>query len=443
LFRDTIAAAVGAGGQGMIDTASRNWTAGVALAVLAFVPGAGAQSFGPQGAEFHVNSYTTDVQAYPSVAMAADGQFMVVWHSRGQDAAGGYGVFGQRFDAAGSPAGAEFQVNAYTTSNQLNPVVAAAGAGRFIVVWESNLQDGSGKGVFGQRYDATGAPLGATFRANSFTTGAQEQPAVAADSDGNFLVVWVSPGQDGSAHGIFGQIYDTAGNRFGAEFQVNTYTTGGQFGPAVATTGTHEFVVVWQSVDQDGDDRGVFGQRYDEAGTRRQGAEFRANTYTTRGQNKPAVAVDPAGRFTIAWEGTQVDGSYGILAQRYDAAGTPQGGEFPVNVFTTAAQSRPAIAAGASGDWLVVWRSFGGQDLSSTAAVGRRFDAAGLALGDEFVVNTYTTQSQSNPAVAADPSGRFVVAWHSRYQEGGAASSYGIYGQRFGPADLIFADGFE
>jgi hypothetical protein len=440
LFHDTIAAAVGAGGQGMIDTASRNWNVGV-LAALVFVPGAGAQSFGPQGAEFHVNSYTTDAQAYPAVAMAAEGHFIVVWHSRGQDAAGGYGVFGQRFDAAGSPAGAEFQVNAYTTSNQLLPAVAADGAGRFIVVWESNLQDRSSTGVFGQRYDAMGAPLGATFRANSFTTGRQDQPAVAADSAGNFLVVWVDAGQDGSAHGIFGQRYDAAGNRQGTEFLVNTYTTDGQIGPSVAATGTGQFVVVWESFDQDGSMRGVFGQRYDAAGNR-QGAEFRANTFTTSGQGTPAVAADPAGRFTIAWAGNLVDGSsYGIFAQRYDAAGTPQGGEFRVNAFTTSTQGSPAIAAGASGDLLVVWQSIG-QDLSSLAVVGRRFDAAGLALGDEFIVNTYTTQLQKVPAVAADPNGRFVVAWDSLYQEGTAAASSGIFGQRFGH-DLIFGDGFE
>jgi hypothetical protein len=54
--------------------------------------------------------------------------------------------------AQGDPLGPEFRVNTYTTSLQLYPWVSADPAGNFVVVWSSNLQDGSGLGVFGQRY---------------------------------------------------------------------------------------------------------------------------------------------------------------------------------------------------------------------------------------------------------------------------------------------------
>jgi large repetitive protein len=52
----------------------------------------------------------------------------------------------------GAPLGPEFQVNTYTTLEQWIASVAADGAGNFMVVWPSNGQDGSGQGVFGQRY---------------------------------------------------------------------------------------------------------------------------------------------------------------------------------------------------------------------------------------------------------------------------------------------------
>jgi len=42
-------------------------------------------------------------------------------------------------------------VNTYTTDGQSAPHVAAA-ALAFVVIWDSNLQDTSGSGVFGQRY---------------------------------------------------------------------------------------------------------------------------------------------------------------------------------------------------------------------------------------------------------------------------------------------------
>ena len=106
--------------------------------------------------------------------------------------------------------------------------MASDAAGNFVVVWESYGQDGSSYGVFGQRYASTGAPLGPEFRVNTYTTGYQHDPAVASDSSGNFVVVWTSDGQDGSGNGVFGQRYDSSGAPLGPEFRVNTYTTDAQ-----------------------------------------------------------------------------------------------------------------------------------------------------------------------------------------------------------------------
>jgi hypothetical protein len=85
--------------------------------------------------------------------------------------------------------------------------VAADSAGDFVVVWASYLQDGSGFGAFGQRYASTGAALGPEFRVNTYTTASQNGPIVAADPAGDFVVVWSSVGQDGSVVGVYGQRY--------------------------------------------------------------------------------------------------------------------------------------------------------------------------------------------------------------------------------------------
>jgi hypothetical protein len=45
-------------------------------------------------------------------------------------------------DAAGTPQGAEFQVNTYTTSYQENPSIGVGAFGGFIVAWDSG---GSGE----------------------------------------------------------------------------------------------------------------------------------------------------------------------------------------------------------------------------------------------------------------------------------------------------------
>ena len=219
-----------------------------------------APSGAPLGPEFRVNTYTTFSQSYPSIA-ASSGTFVVVWMSYSQDGSSD-GVFGQRYDSSGAALGSEFRINTYTTSSQGFASVAADGSGNFVVVWESITQDGSSSGIFGQRFASTGTPVGPEFRVNTFTTDAQFQRSLGSDGSGNFVVAWMSIGQDGSSAGVFGQRYAASGAPLGPEFRVNTFTTSYQFGASAAADPPGSFVVVWQSLGQDGSGMGIFGQRY-------------------------------------------------------------------------------------------------------------------------------------------------------------------------------------
>ena len=109
---------------------------------------------------------------------------------------------------------------------------------------------------------AWAGPVGPEFRVNSFRTGDQYGPSVAGMNDGGFVVTWNSERQDGSSFGVYGQRYDSAGNRVRKEFQVNTYTKKDQFDPSVAGLSDGGFVVTWGSHGQDGSLFGVYGQRY-------------------------------------------------------------------------------------------------------------------------------------------------------------------------------------
>jgi hypothetical protein len=179
----------------------------------------------------------------------------------------------------------------------------------------------------------------------------------------------------------------------GAEFRVNTFTTSAQDSPAIGTDADGDFVVVWRSQHLDGSRFGIYAQRYNAAGVA-QGAEFRVNTFTTDDQSTPAIGMDADGDFVVAWTSRYQDGSdYGIYAQRYNASGVAQGGEFPVNTFTTNRQTTPAIGMDVDGDFVVTWRS-DMQDGSFGGIYGQRYSASGVAQGDEFRVNTYTWNEQ-------------------------------------------------
>jgi hypothetical protein len=372
----------------------------------------------PAGAEFQVNTFTTSFQAAPQVTLGSGGGFVIAWTSFGEDGSG-YGVFGQRYDASGAPRGAEFLVNSYTTGNQWHLSVASDAAGNFAVVWQSEGQDGSSWGIFGQRLDASGTPRGGEFQVNSYTTSLQYHPSLASDAAGNFVVTWASQDQDGSGYGVFGQRYDASGARRGSEFQVNTYTTEYQYWPAVASDAAGNFVVVWQSRGQPG----IFGQRYDTSGLRR-GSEFQVNSFGFG----PGVACNAAGDCVVEWFSWNQDGSgFGVFAQRFDALGAPRGSEFQVNTYTTSDQYRASVTLDATGDFVVAWSSYGGQDGDGVFA--QRFDASGARRGSEFQVNTYTTGQQFTSSLVSDATGNFLLVWESAGQDGDHG---GVFGQRYG-----------
>ena len=192
----------------------------------------------------------------------------------------------------------EFRVNTYTTSYQDRPVVAKAGSGNFVVAWESYRQDGSFSGVFARSFNSDRGALGPAFRVNSYTSSYQSYPDVAADTAGNFVVVWQSYRQDGSYYGVFGQRYDTTPAALASEFRVNGYTNYDQNRTSVARGPAGKIVVVWQDASRDGDGLSVYGQRYDSAGVA-QGSAFRVNTYTTSSQGYPDIDADGTGNFVV------------------------------------------------------------------------------------------------------------------------------------------------
>jgi hypothetical protein len=394
----------------------------LAAATLFASPSASAQT--RAGSEFRVNTYTQGAQARPRAALLRGGGFVVAWQSDGQDG-GSYGVFAQRYQPSGAAAGAEIQVNAYVTGWQRWPEVEALPGGGFLVVWSGAGPGDPDEGIFARRYDGAGAARGAEFRVNTATAGTQYRPTTAVDPRGGFVVVWA--GQDGSAFGVFGQRYDASGAPLGGEFRVNTYTADWQYAPQVAMAADGRYLVAWSSFDQDGDSWGVYAQGFDPAGAP-VGGEFQVNTYTWWVQTQPRVAMDASGRSTIAWTSTQ-DGSFlAVVGQRFDAAGARVGGEFVVNTGTFDDQHWPDVAADPSGNLAAVWQT--GPFLSGTSDVfARRFDRSGAARGGDFRVPVTAVQRRLQQALGSDRAGNFVVAWTSIGQDG---SGYGVFAQRFG-----------
>jgi hypothetical protein len=365
----------------------------------------------PIGGELIANSYTTGNQNGAAVGMDSTGRFVIVWESTdGQDGSG-YGVYGQRYQADGSLIGGEFRVNFATGGNQRFPAVAMNSAGDFVAVY--NAPDGDNDGVIGQRFSASGDRLGDEFRVNVQTANYQGGASVAWSNSG-FVVVWASDQTSCCDTDIYARIYGSDGTAVTTELLVNTITSNGQRDPKVAVSPGGAFVVTWWSDDTDD----TFAQRFDASGSKL-GGQFMVNTYTTYAQIRPSVAVDGSGNFVIAWTssagfGFGQDGSLAaVIARRYAANGTPLTDEFRVNTVTNSYQGHPSVASDSAGNFLVAWTDAVPGD-QATAVSGQLYAASGSQMGGQFHINTYTTGGQRIPAVAgSSTTGHFVVAWES------------------------------
>jgi hypothetical protein len=118
--------------------------------------------------------------------MDAAGNFVVVWMSENQDSPGTRGIYGQRFDAAGTRIGGEFLVNTTILDNQDQPTVAMDSSGNFVVAW---WQDGASEGIYAQRYNSSGVRVGSEFAVNAGTGEEHDQPTAA-------MAISSSPGAD-------------------------------------------------------------------------------------------------------------------------------------------------------------------------------------------------------------------------------------------------------
>lgn len=210
----------------------------------------------------------------------------------------------------------EFRVNTTTAGDQSDSMVVANRLfDNFVITWTG--ADASGKGIYAQRYDSLGNAAGVEFRVNTTTANDQTESAIAIDRyNSNFVVVWTSNLQDASGRGIYGQRYSADGVAQGTEFRVNTTTTGDQTDATVAMDGAGEFYVLWADASNATNGLQVFGQQFDKFGVKKEG-QLTINSTTAGAQSRPSVSIDVYGRVTAVWSGAGTGDANGVINQRY------------------------------------------------------------------------------------------------------------------------------
>ncbi len=410
---------------------------------------------GKAGTEFLVNVTTTGFQDEPSITALSDGGFVMVWQARApaetpDDGESGdtRGVFGRRFDANGTVLGSEFQINTFTKNDQDTPVVAGLTGGGFVVVWESGEQKpvtdtiDYDDDITMRLYAADGTALGAdllvnSWRGNDSGSDDQDDPDVAALTDGGFVIVWESDEQDaGTTDGIYAQRFNVAGTKVGSEFRVNTTTADDQREPRIVGLTDGGFVVTWVSDEQAGSiDNDIYAQRYTAAGSP-VGGEFLVNQTIIADQVTPFLGAMSDGGFIVTWTTENADDTSDVYFRRYNGAGTAITAETQVNSGTDGTEQ--SVSALRDGGFVIIFEAPNGVDSNGTGVFGQRYNAQSTKVGDAFQVNSLTAGNQDSPVVGPLAGGGFLVTWEGPPDS--IDTDDNVYGQRFLPFAIAVTD---
>jgi len=283
------------------------------------------------------------VTSSPAVAMKANGQFVIAWTKVDSSP---FAVFYRRYDASGTLSGDVTQVSPSEHFVTSSPSVAMDANGNFVIAWTK--VGSSPFAVFFQRYDASGTLSGDVTQVSPPKHLVTSSPSVAMDANGNFVIAWTKVGSSPLA--VFSRRYDASGTLSADVTRVSPEGHSVTAPPTVAMAADGAFVVAWNEVGSTFD---AFAQLYTASSKPVNSAFIVNESGVVRSDSDPdpgrepeapvAVAMNANGNFTVVW--TEVGSEFSVFARRFDADGDPSGSQFKVSLDGMFVTAPPTVAA--------------------------------------------------------------------------------------------------
>jgi hypothetical protein len=244
------------------------------------------------GPRFSIPVDPTGRQGNGAIAMAADGGFVVAWDGVGD----GADVYMRRFAANGSPLG-QARVNTTTAGEQVEPVVAMAADGSYVVAWLSEHD------IVARRFAVDGAPLAGEF---IVFAGAQfYPPALVMDPRGDFIVA----GTSSSTGEVVSRLYDPAGvGRGGTQVLAAGGAQSGSAFPSLAMDVDGDAIVAWETTTTHDTGTPVTVALFQ----RRLGGVENVDLATTLTDGVGSAAPNSAGSYVVTVENRHPVGAAGV-----------------------------------------------------------------------------------------------------------------------------------
>ena len=303
------------------------------------------------GGPFALSSDASGFADTPSVAMNASGDFVATFHRENVAGVSGTTVWARRFSADGTPKGPDGRIGTSTSGQESSPSVAMEADGDYVVAWhEGPGRFEADRDVYARRFNADGTPKGDPFRVNTYTFSSQYGASVAVNDGGAFVITWTSWEQDGSMEGVYGQLYGADGRRVGNEFPVNQDYLSQQMESSVAIDAAGRFAVAWQSSHG-----GILLRRFGADGRPLHDERDVDGTAAIFGDN-PCVVSDAAGGLLLTWDAyTSEADFFDTYVRRFAPDGSPLGDPLRVNTTLPGTQASPSVAMRNIEDFVVVW----------------------------------------------------------------------------------------
>jgi hypothetical protein len=389
------------------------------------------QAQSPLGPEFGVNT-ESGVEIEADIKAGPDGVFTVAWLDYVDVNTGPEYIAVRRFASSGGERRElrllEFSVNESVSGQRLAPT-----QGGFTVFYSQSRPNGDRR-IYGSRFTNGGFAVGSRFVVSKPPPSASDVVAAAALPKGGYFVLAEDDlcftCQD-QRHHLFARILDKKGGHSSPYLQVDLDDRRAGFTGATSLSVDSEgnCVAVWEGASVkdpfDPAQTAILGQRFLPAG-QRLGEPFLVNDPATGHQILPSVAAGASGDFSVVWQ-YQPDESTpkGIRGKRFWKNGKQLGQEFVVAADEVADSVRPAVAADAAGNFVVVWTDI---ELPFCPFVkGRLFRKNGRPVGPSFYLTASTDNCDELPQVSFGPQGVLAATWRRDLESG----DFDVYAARF------------
>jgi hypothetical protein len=389
----------------------------------------------PAGPDFAVNAAPLHAHTGPELALSTAGDLLAVWTV---DVAPEYSeVWARAFDAAGQPLGPGRRID---TGNLLKvgAVPVALADGRFAVAWTNivppaaspaALPTGGAGTVSVRLLDRTGETADGEQRID--TAGVTDGGLRIAPLAAGFVVAWSELYSLLGQSRIAARRLTASGNLVGNEIDIDGSAVCNLSIRGLGGLADGGFSVFWQT----GDD------------TQPGCAGTRARRYDATGQpTVPIFPVPPADLFAVRGDGgylavssrlpppeLPVASGYDVYVRLFDANGVALAPEQLVNTGLPGEQRATAAVAGGDEGFLVAWSDEdpGDDDFVDAGVFARLVDRAGTPSGPAFSLSAGSAGSagdQLGPHIATDGHGHWAAGW---VNEGPGTSGGDLFARRF------------